>query len=148
MGITVLQINIKSFLVNKYLLNVEINNHQPDIVLLNETSKVYGKISIRGYKTIALNNELYDGIAILYKTQLNVEHLYFHNKDLLAIKLFTNFGPIIIATTYAPPRRFTIPIISLNRLFSIQLPILFIADINAKHNILNTNTVSIILKPM
>ena len=60
MGFTLLQINIRHFSRNKYLLQLEISNcSNPDIIILiNETGKIYGEIHpyIRGYnKTFAIN---------------------------------------------------------------------------------------------
>ena len=139
MGFTVVQINIRSYNYNKYLLNLEINRCNADIILLNETGTIYNNnIKILGYNFIAINNTDKDGIAIIYKKDINIEHVYFENKDILAIKINSNFGPILIATTYSPPRKFTLPIVSLNRLFSFNIPVLLIADLNAKHPILNT----------
>ena len=138
MGFTVVQINIKNFYKNKYILTLEISRTKPDIILMNETGRVYNNnLKLPGYKTTAINTVEYDGIAILSKNELEIEHVFFENNDLLAIRIKSNFGPVIIATTYSPPRRYTLPIVSLNKLFSYEIPILLIADLNAKHPSLN-----------
>ena len=54
-------------------------------------------------------------------------------EDCLAIKLLTSMGPLLISTTYCPPKNYSIPIVSLNHLFSHQIPIIFIGDTNSHH---------------
>ena len=111
MGFKILQINIQNFKKNKYPLSIEISHENPDIILLNETGSVsQHHLKLPGFKTVSTHLDNYDGIAIMSKLDLPVEHLYFDNEDLLAIKIHSSFGPIIIATTYSPPRRFSIPL--------------------------------------
>ena len=105
---------------------------------MNETSTVWhNQLKLTGYKSIGLNNIPFQGIAILTKLNIKVEYLYFPNEDILAIKVYTDLGPVILATAYALPKIYDIPIISLNKLFSYNIPVLFIGDMNAKHHILN-----------
>ena len=134
MGFTVYQVNIRNFKKNKYLLSADISQYNPDIILLNEVGKMDSlQLKLRGYKGSGINLEECDGVAIFTRYQLAVEHLFFVHNDIMAIKLTTNMGHIIIATSYSPPRRHAIPTVSLNRLFSFQCPVLFIGDLNAHH---------------
>ena len=138
MGLTIYQVNIKNFLKLKYSLSIDLSNFNADIVFLNETSSVnHNQLKLTGYKSIGIKNIPYHGMAIFIKLNINVEYLHFPNEDLLAIKVQTNLGPIILATTYAPPRNYTIPLLSLNKLFSFNMPVLLIGDMNARHHILN-----------
>ena len=132
MGIRVLQVNIRNFRKLKYTFKLIISEHKPDIILLNETGKVDAfQLKIHGYKGFGSNNTDNHGMAIFYKYNMQIEHVTFTDDDLLAIKLITNFGKIIIATAYSPPRIKSLPIIPLNKLFNQSLPILFIGDLNA-----------------
>ena len=61
-------------------------------------------------------------------------HIDFNNNNnILAVKLFTNTGPIYIVTCYSPPRHNTIPTIELNHILNKNIPTLIIGDFNAKH---------------
>ena len=138
MGLTVLQINIRNFKKNKYLLSMEIADIQPDVILINESGVTQThQLKLRGYKGIGLNTDKYYGIAIFIKIELKIEYVYFQLQDMLAIKLFTSMGPILIGTAYSPPKDASIPTISLNHLFSFKIPILFIGDLNGHSLVLN-----------
>ena len=138
MGLTVLQINIRNFKKNKYLLSMEIADIQPDVILINESGVTQThQLKLRGYKGIGLNTDKYYGIAIFIKIELKIEYVYFQLQDMLAIKLFTSMGPILIGTAYSPPKDASIPTISLNHLFSFKIPILFIGDLNGHSLALN-----------
>ena len=62
--------------------------------------------------------------------------MHFRYNDLLGVKVFTILGTFILAIAYSTPRNFTLPI-SLNQLFSHNIPVLSIGDVNARHNALN-----------
>ena len=143
MGFTILHVNIRNFRKNKYSFNITTNDYNPDIILLNETGQVDSSfLKIRGYKGFGTKNNINDGMAIFYKYNLSIEHVTFTDEDLIAIKIITNMGPILIATSYCPPRIKSLPIIAINKLFNQPLPILFIGDLNAKHYILNNTNSS------
>ena len=136
MGIKVLQVNIRNFKKLKYSFNLTINEIQPHVILLNETGIAdSSQLKIRGYKGFGVNNSEHHGMAIFYKINLHIEHVTFTDDNLIAIKIVTNTGKIIIATSYSPPRTKSLPIISINKLFNQPYPILFIGDLNAHHNI-------------
>ena len=138
MGITVVQLNIRNFNRNRYPFSVELSYYQPDVILINETGDVKKEnLKLRGYRSIGLNNNVYDGIAIFIKYELDFEHVIFKMNDMLGVKIMTTMGPILIATTYSPPRNLSLPLVSLNKLFAYKIPVLFMADINSHHNILN-----------
>ena len=135
-----MQINIRNFKKNKYLLSLEISHHQPDIILINESGITQqNQLKLQGYKGLWLNNLTYYGIAIFYKYSLQIDYLHFKMEDCLAIKIFTSMGPLLISTTYCPPKNYSIPIVSLNHLFSHQIPILFIGDTNCHHPIFHNS---------
>ena len=74
---------------------------------------------------------LSNAIAVKY----NINHkLYddFHT-DVLAVEIETNLGPIVISTTYLPPRRPYLPFPDIYRLLSINVPTYIIGDFNGRH---------------
>ena len=138
MGFTIYQVNIQNFIKNKYALAIDVSHYNADIIFLNETGTVKEKqLKLAGYKSMGIKNIANDGMAIFIKYHFQIEYLHFPNNDLLAVKIFTNLGPIILATAYAPPRHYSLPDISLAKLFSHNCPVLFIGDLNARHYILN-----------
>ena len=140
MGLTVLQLNIRNFKKNIYTLNVDLAECQPDVILLNELGVTSTSVlKIRGYQGNYINNDKYYGIAIFTKVGLHTEYVYFKLGDILAVKILTTMGQIIIATAYSPPKNHSIPTISFNYLFSLKLPILFVGDLNGHAPILNNS---------
>ena len=138
MGITVYQLNIRNFRKNKYNLYVDIAKYQPEIILLNETGVVEEcQLKIQNYTAHGKTTENNHGIVVFVKNDLKFEYMYFSLEDLFSIKLYTNMGTVIIATSYSPPRNYSLPQISLNKLFDHKCPVLFIGDLNCRHHILN-----------
>ena len=137
-GLIILQLNIQNWHKNKYLLQVDLPNNRPDILLINETStQPNDKVSIPGYNSISNSMGQYTGTAILIKNHLLFEIIPLLDTSILAIKLQTNCGPLIVSTAYVPPRIKTLPTIDLNKLFSYNSPVIFFGDINAHHMFLN-----------
>ena len=64
-------------------------------------------LKIPGYRVYKVNysENLSDGSAIAIKH--NIKHKLFDDfdSDFLAVEINTSLGPIVIATTYLPPRR-------------------------------------------
>lgn len=131
--INITQINIRTWEKNKYLLTTALHSSLPDIFLLNEnnTSK---NIKCRGYYTIQNFNN-HSGVAILIKNNIQFSIIPTSNDTILAIKIQTTLGPLIIATIYSPPRFNHINTITLNKLLDQNTPFIIIGDFNAKHNI-------------
>lgn len=65
---------------------------------------------------------------------INVDH-----DDFMALKIDTNIGPVIIATTYLPPRREEIPLQHIMSLIRRPIPVYVAGDFNAHHNFLGYN---------
>ena len=142
MGLKILQVNIRNWRSNYYNFLVMCSQHNPDIILLNETSLAPGsKANIYGYTSINYSEGQYSGSSILIKDHLKYEQILLKGEALIAIKLFTNYGILNIATTYVPPRATSLPTIALNRLFSYNNPTILIADLNAHHPMLDNESV-------
>ena len=143
MGLTILQSNIRNWKKNKYLLSVSLADSNPDVILLNETGiNNEDRIKLYGYRAIEKNIEAFSGVAILIKNHIEYQEIYLKETNILAIKMSTTFGPIIISTAYVPPRIQTLPRLSLQKLLNFNLPTLFIGDLNAHHPFFNNSDIT------
>ena len=80
------------------------------------------------------NPQSFSGVAIFIKHHINSHFIDFSiNNNVLALKIYTSLGPLIIATSYSPPRFNSIPTIEINKLLNFNLPFLIISDFNARH---------------
>ena len=142
MGLKILQVNIRCWKTNSYNFQVMCSKHNPDVILLNETSLQAGSnAKIFGYYSINTSNGPGSGSTILIKQHLSFEVVVTKDDTVLAIKLCTNYGKIIIGTTYVPPSKISLPTIALNRLFSYNIPTVLLADLNAHHPMLDNESV-------
>ena len=108
----------------------------PDVILLNSTG-VYGtdRVKIYGYNVHERNKyqEPHSGIAIAVRKGISHQLLDDFDEDVLAIKLNTSRGDIIIATTYLPFRRDVFPRPDLMKIIRKPMPVYIFADFNARH---------------
>ncbi len=78
------------------------------------------ELKIPDYRTYESNfsESLSDGFAIAIK--YNIKHNFYNDfdTDFLAVELDTSLGPIMVATTYLPPRRPFLPYTDMHRLLS------------------------------
>ena len=138
----IIQINIRHWTNNRHLLaNWTLNTERPDILLLNKTSVTDNKqIKIVGYNTYTSPQGRNCGAAILIKRSI-IHHQVHTNKDsFLACKIQTDNGPIIITTTYAPPRETLNLHAPFHALKNYNLPLFFLGDLNANHTLFGSNT--------
>ena len=108
----------------------------PDIILLNSTGLAdANRIKIFNYHIYQKNesNEENSGIAIAIRKNLKYQLLDDFQGDLLGVKLHTTRGPIVILTTYLPPRRNFIPIADFTRELQKPLMTYILGDLNARH---------------
>lgn len=134
MGITVYQINVRNWKSNKYALSVDIHNYNPDIILLNETSvNPNDAITLDGFQSITKSNGAYSGVGVLIKNTLKFKLIHVVDTNTIAIQLQTDIGPVIISTSYCPPRQKYIPTTSIYSILPNNLPTIFISDYNAHH---------------
>ena len=135
-----MHVNIQSWNNNHYLLKCSLSQHNPDVILLNETSAVNKVLKIYGYKAIHKCVEYYAGVAIFVKCNIAFNFLEFDDPNILAIKVKTALGPLIIVTSYTPPRYDALPSVTINKILNFKLPTVFISDFNATHPLFdNTN---------
>lgn len=92
-------------------------------------------MKIPGYRVYKVNytEEQSDGSAIAIKHNINHKLFDDFDTDFLAVEIDTNLGPIIIATTYLPPRRPYLPYTDILRLLSNTVPTYILGDFNARH---------------
>ena len=126
----------KNSLIDNYL------KANPDIILINSHGlKSTEQLKIPGYKTYKINysEALADGSAIAIK--YNIKHKLYDDFDfdVLAVEIQTNLGPVIIATTYLPPRRPYLPYTDIFRLINNNIPVYILGDFNARHRHFGNN---------
>ena len=80
------------------------------------------------------SENLSDGSAIAIKYTINHKLYDDFDTDFLAVEVETNLGPIIIATTYLPPRRSFLPYTDMHKLLSNNIPTYIIGDFNGRHS--------------
>ena len=142
MALCIVQINITSWINNRYIFQCELSNLNPDIILINETGIVpNGSLKLRGFRSItkALENRN-SGVAILIKNNISFIQIPTTDNNTLAIKIPTTIGEIVVCTSYIPPRIPTLPIIQYNKILNFNLPTIIAADLNAHHPFLHNNT--------
>lgn len=106
----------------------------PDIILINSTSITDNdRLKIFGYHVFTKNkyNEHHAGIAIAVRRNLEYKLLDSFSEDFLAIELMTRRGPIIICTTYFPPRRYVFPLEDIMSIMRKPIPVYLLGDLNA-----------------
>ena len=111
----------------------------PDIIIINSHGqKSNEELRIQGYTIYKINSteEVNDGSAIAVKENIQYKIYDDFITDLIAIEILTETGPIIIGTTYIPPRRLFFPYPDIHKLSSNNIPTYLIGDLNAKHRIL------------
>ena len=141
MALTIFQVNICSWKNNNYILKCSLPQTNPDIILLNEISITeHCKINIRGYRGIHKCTEQKSGVAIFVKYNLQAKFIEFNSEDILAVKITTNLGQLLVATVYTPPRRDYIPTIQINKILDFKLPTVIIGDFNANHMMFDNST--------
>ena len=142
MGIVIYHLNIRNWKRNKYSLSIDINNHNPDIILLNEIStNPEQSVKLEGFNTISKSNGPNSGVAVLVRNTLKFQLIHVTDNNTIAVKLSTLDGPIIVCTSYCPPRQNFIPTTSLYSILRHNLPTIMISDFNAHHQVFD-NTYS------
>ena len=139
----VIQHNVLSWENRKYDLLNTYRHYDPDVILINSHGlSVEKRLKIPGYRVYQQNysNEQNDGVAIAVKYHLNhrVEDDFL--SETLAIETDTHDGPLLIATSYLPPRRPYLPHPDFLRILRRQTPAFLVGDLNARHTYLGYPT--------
>ena len=139
----VVQHNILSWVSRKFDLSNTYRQLDADIILINSHGlRDDNKLKIPGYRIYQQNvtNELNDGVAIAVKCSIRHKVEDDFISETLAIETYTNDGPLLIATSYLPPRRPYLPHPDFLRLFRRQTPVIMAGDLNARHPALGSTT--------
>lgn len=146
-SIKVLQHNVLNWRTNKEALILNYTKHNPDILLLNSHGlKTRETLKIPGYHSWKVNytQENNDGSAILIKHGIQYKLIDDFDTDFIAIKIDTVWGPIIIATTYLPPRRAYLPFTDIYKLINYNIPVFILGDFNASHRCFGNSTSNVV----
>ena len=123
--------NRRNELSNMYM------KEDPEVLLLNSMGVKGDEVmKIFNYNIYQRNIANEDNAVIAIAVKRNIQHQILDDfeDDLLAVKLETKKGPVIVATAYRPPRRQYTPVEDLLGLFKRREPAYLIADLNARHS--------------
>lgn len=135
----IIQHNVQHWATRKHSLTNIYMDLDPDIMLLNSTGiKNREIIKIFNYNTYLKNkyDEINSGVAIAIKKNIKHRIIEDFQEDFLAVEVQTRRGPIVIATTYLPPRRNFLPNQDFMKLMRKQIPTYLAGDLNAYHRTL------------
>ncbi|CAL4112278.1 unnamed protein product, partial [Meganyctiphanes norvegica] len=132
-------LNVQHWTNDKHAaLTAHLTINNPDIILFTSTSrtKEQGPIKIPFYNTFSTNktNEQHAGCGIAIRKGIIFELLNNFHHDTIGAKINTQQGPIILMTSYAPPRQQFLPNQDLEYMMHHQTPVLFAGDLNARHS--------------
>ena len=135
----IMQHNCRGYYANRHLLQILLQTHEPDVLLLNSTC-TNKKIKQFGYTSRQSEHEPHEGVAILVKSNIKHEFITNHTfKHFMSVKIHTQHGEILVCTTYSRPNTI-IPYHDLNNTFNnTHIPTFLLADLNAKHTAFQHN---------
>lgn len=124
--------------------SLELTNHyltlRADVILLNSHGRKNDEpIRIFGYTVYQRNSRQQggDGVAIAVKSDLAHVVIDDFREEVMAIRLDTQLGPVVVATAYLPPRRAYVPYPDLLRFSRMRMPVYLIGDFNGRHRLFN-----------
>ena len=124
-------------------LAIHLTENKPDIVLFTSTSRTRNQahIKIPFYITYHTNkaDELHAGCGISIRKGIRFEIINFHH-DSIGAKIYTMQGPVIIMTSYSPPRHRLLPNQDIEYMIRHQLPVMLVGDLNCRHRTFGYNT--------
>ena len=124
-------------------LTIHLTENQPDIILFTSTSRTttQSHIKIPFYTTHHTNkaNELHAGCGIAVRKGIKFEIINLHH-DSIGAKIHTSHGPIIVMTSYSPPRHHQLPNQDIEFLIRHQLPVILVGDLNCRHRTFGYNS--------
>ena len=138
-GIKIRYLNVQHWNNDKHTALIShLTENKPEIILFTSTSrtKEQGPIKIPFYNTFTTNkrNEAHAGCGVAIRIGINfrIMNTFFH--DTIAAEIDTAHGPIIIATSYAPPRDRSLPEQDIEFIMRHQIPTIFAGDLNCRHS--------------
>ena len=131
-------LNVQHFTQDKETaLILHLTENNPDIILINSTSRLNDQpIKIQSYITFSTNkqNERHAGSAIAIKKGLQFTIINNFLMDTIGAKIETSQGPIIVMTSYSPPRHNLLPLQDLEYMVRNRYPTIFAGELNTRHS--------------
>ena len=90
-----------------------------------------------GYNSIYKSLEEWSGVAILVRQNIHFTQIPLIDPNTLCIRINTTLGPILVCTSYIPPRNPSLPVTTYNKILNYNLPTIFAGDLNAHHPFLH-----------
>ena len=118
-------------------LAIHLTEREPEVILINSISRTreQGHIKIPFYNTFTVNKNNVrhagSGIGIRIGTKFEIINNFQH--DTIGAIVHSNHGPILIMTSYAPPRQPVLPNADMQFFMNHHLPGIFAGDLNCKH---------------
>lgn len=138
----ILQHNVRHWPTNKINLCNVYREIDPEVILINSHGCTTEQpIKIFNYNVHRRNNsqQQHDGVAIAIRKNIRYHIIDDFNDEIMAIKVTTTLGDLILATAYLPPRRNYLPIPDFLKLLNYNCPVYILGDLNAKHRIFDDN---------
>lgn len=136
--VTIMQQNVRHWVTNEINLCNYNGNSDPNIILLNSHGCTMDQpINIYIYIVHQRNHtqEKNDGVAIAIKRNVNYVLIDDFEDEVIAAKVMTTLGDVIIATTYLLPRRNYLPAPDILKLMNYNCPVYILGDFNAHHHV-------------
>ena len=138
-------LNVAHWNTNKHTsLVAHLTQGSPDVIIFTSTSRTreQGPIKIPFYNTFTTNktNTLHAGSGIAIKMGIQFELLNQFHHDTIGAKINSESGPLIVMTSYAPPRQNHLPNQDLEFMMRHELPAIFAGDLNCRHRHFGYNT--------
>ena len=137
-GLTIYHLDIQSWKQKRYMLEYELAWLQPDVILQNEICTLpNGNLKMRNYNSTFSETGPHSGTAILVKMGISFSPIELTNQHILAVKIKTTYGDIIVSAAYIAPLNPLTPTIEIMKLLDYNLPLVIIGDFDAHHPTFN-----------
>ena len=137
-NISIRYTNVQAYTKEKEgALSRHITANNAEIILLTTIGKIKDDpIRLTGYNTFSVNkrDEAHAGSTIAIKKGVQFTIINNFIEDTIGAKIETINGPIIVMTSYSPPRQTLLPDHDLKYMIRNQYPTIFAGDLNCRHS--------------
>ena len=138
MRLKIIQHNINGWKDKRIALSNSYRILDPDVVLMNDSGLADDwRVKMFNYNILQSNKsgELHDGCIIAIKKRLKFTKIEKRwDCEILAVRMETERGDLVIATGYLAPRHQMFPLADFLCLANYDCPVLLFGDFNARHH--------------
>ena len=139
-GLRILQHNVQHWRTHRHQLVEIYRTVDPDVILINSHGLRNDEdLKIPGYRVMqhSQTQEVADGAAIAFRSNLRIKKLSIGSTGLLKIEIPTEYDSVVIATHYLPPRcQDALMTDVLQDVANSHQPYYFVGDLNASARVL------------